>query len=123
MDHQGKEFGVDLYQLEKVAKVDFPAISAEYGEAIGGCERVLAGVAQSMRRPDRFGGDALGPVYRAYLGLHDAVETLLKETKSNLDDTATALGKVAQLYAGTDQAARDELNRRARTDPELDGSR
>ncbi|MGK3199781.1 hypothetical protein [Amycolatopsis sp. MEPSY49] len=35
MVHQGKEFGVDLYELEKVAKVDFPTISADYGDAIG----------------------------------------------------------------------------------------
>ncbi|WP_409466580.1 hypothetical protein [Amycolatopsis sp. GA6-003] len=123
MVHQGKEFGVDLYKLERAAKVDFPAVSAEYAAAIGSCERVLAGVANAMRRPDRFGGDALGPVYRTYLGLHESVEGLLKETKTNLDDTATALGKVAQLYAETDQAAKDELNRRAHTDPELDGRR
>jgi hypothetical protein len=43
-----------------------------------------------MRRPEQFGGDALGPAYRAYLDPHDAVAGLLKETKANLDDTATA---------------------------------
>jgi hypothetical protein len=119
--HQGKEFGVDLYELEKVAKVDFPVVSADYGDAIGSCDRIRGEVDQAMRRPEQFGGDALGPVYRAYLDLHDAVAGFLKETKANLDDTATALDKAARQYAETDRAASDELNRRARLDPELDG--
>ncbi|HEV7950157.1 MAG TPA: hypothetical protein VGP24_10350 [Glaciihabitans sp.] len=121
MVHQGKEFGVDLYELEKVAKVDFPIVSADYGDAIGTCDRVRGEVDRAMRRPEQFGGDALGPVYRAYLELHDAVAGLLKETKANLDDTATALDKAARHYAETDHAARDELYRRAQNDPELGG--
>ncbi|MEV4315337.1 hypothetical protein [Actinocrispum sp. NPDC049592] len=59
--HQGKEFGVDLYELEKVAKADFPVISADYGDAIGTCDRVRGGVDHAMRRPDHFGRDELGP--------------------------------------------------------------
>ena len=121
MVHQGKEFGVDLYELEKVAKVDFPVVSADYGDAIGSCDRVRGEVAQVMRRPEQFGGDALGPVYQAYLDLHDTVVGFLKETKTNLDDTAIALDKAARHYAETDQAARDELYRRAQNDPELGG--
>jgi hypothetical protein len=119
--HQGEEFGVDLYELEAVAKGDFPLISADYGDAIGSSDRVLGGVAQAMRRPAQFGGDALGPVYQAYLDLHNTVVGFLKETKVNLDDTAVALDKAAQLYAETDQAASDEMNRREHGDPELDG--
>ncbi|RSM85755.1 hypothetical protein DMH04_16285 [Kibdelosporangium aridum] len=57
---QGKEFGVDLYELEKAAKVDFPVISADYGDAIGSCDRLRNGVDQAMRRPEQFGGDPLG---------------------------------------------------------------
>lgn len=121
MVHHGKEFGVDLYELEKVAKEDFPAVSADYGDAIGDCDRVRGGVDQAMRRPEHFGGDPLGPVYQAYLDLHDAMEGLLKETRTNLDLTATALGQATRLYAETDRSASDELNRRARLDPELDG--
>jgi hypothetical protein len=119
--HQGKEFGVDLYELEKVAKVDFPTVAADYGDAIGTCERLRGELAQAMQRPAKFGGDALGPVYQAYLDLHDTVTGFLKETKANLDDTATALDKAARHYAETDQAARDELYRRAQNDPELGG--
>ncbi|MGW5715517.1 WXG100 family type VII secretion target [Amycolatopsis sp. NPDC003865] len=121
MVHQGKEFGVDLYELEKVAKVDFPTVSADYGDAIGSCNRVRSDLAQVMRRPERFGGDPLGPVYQAYLNLHDTVLGFLNETRANLDDTATALDKAARHYAETDQAARDELYRRAQNDPELGG--
>ncbi len=121
MVHQGKEFGVDLYELEKVAKVDFPVVSADYGDAIGSCDRVLGGVDRAMRRPEQFGGGALGPVYQAYLDLHETMTGFLKETKTNLDDTAAALGTAAQHYAGTDHSASDELHRRARLDPALDG--
>lgn len=121
MVHQGKEFGVDLYELEKVAKVDFPTVAADYGDAIDSCDRVRGELAQVMQRPAQFGGDALGPVYQAYLDLHDTVTGFLKETKTNLDDTATALDKAARHYANNDQAARDELYRRAQNDPELGG--
>jgi hypothetical protein len=37
----------------------------------------MRSVDQAMRRPEQFGGDALGPVYRAYLDLHDAVAGFL----------------------------------------------
>jgi uncharacterized protein YukE len=121
MVHQGKEFGVDLYELEKVAKVDFPIVSADYGDAIGSCDRVRGELAQAMRRPEQFGGDALGSVYQTYLDLHDTVTGFLKETRTNLDDTATALDKTARNYAETDQAAHEELHRRAQNDPELSG--
>lgn len=121
MVHQGKEFGVDLYELEKVAKVDFPTISADYGDAIGSCNRVRGDLARVMRRPEQFGGDTLGPVYQAYLSLHDTVLGYLNETRTNLDDTATALDKAARHYAETDQSARAELYRRAQNDPELGG--
>lgn len=67
--------------------------SADYGDAVGSCNRVRGELAQAMRRPEQFGGDSLGPVYQAYLALHDTVSAFLDETKANLDDTATALDK------------------------------
>ncbi|MGK3199780.1 hypothetical protein [Amycolatopsis sp. MEPSY49] len=78
-------------------------------------------LARVMRRPEQFGGDTLGPVYQAYLSLHDTVLGYLSETRTNLDDTATALDKAARHYAAIDQSARDELYRRAQNDPELGG--
>ncbi|MFI6044708.1 hypothetical protein ACIA8C_23980 [Nocardia sp. NPDC051321] len=120
--HRGQRFGVDLYELEKVAKADFPTISGDYSAAIGGCDRVRGEIAQVMRRPEQFGGDSLGPVYRAYLDLHDTIAGFLKETRVNLDDTAVALDKAARYFAGTDREAAAEMNRRVHDDPET-GSR
>jgi hypothetical protein len=118
---KAKSSAFDLYELEKVAKVVFPTVAADYGDTIGSCDRVRGELAQTMRRPEQFGGDALGPVYQAYLDLHDTVTGPLKETETNLDDTSTALDKAARHYAEIDQAARDELYRRAQNDPELRG--
>ncbi|WP_107656016.1 hypothetical protein [Nocardia suismassiliense] len=123
MVHQGKALGVDLHRLEQAAKVHFPAVSADYGEAIGKCDQVRGQIEQAMRRPEQFGGDTLGPVYHAYLDLHDTVMGFLKETRTNLDDTATALHRAAQIFAGMDRKAGDEMNRLVRNDPELDGKR
>ncbi|MFI6170776.1 hypothetical protein ACIBCN_28605 [Nocardia sp. NPDC051052] len=121
MVHQGKALGVDLHRLEQAAKAHFPAISADYGETIGNCDRVRGEVEQVMRRPEQFGGDTLGPVYRVYLDLHDTVMGFMKETRTNLDDTATALDRAARMFAGMDREAADEMNRRVHDDPELGG--
>ncbi|WP_405164384.1 WXG100 family type VII secretion target [Nocardia sp. NBC_01499] len=121
MVHQGNRLGVELYELEKAAKADFPVISDDYGTTIGHCDRVRAEVDQAMRRPAYFGGDPLGPVHQAYLDLHDTVAGFLKETKTNLNDTAAALDRAARYYAQTDREAGDEMNRRAHNDPELGG--
>ncbi|MBU3062545.1 hypothetical protein KO481_29355 [Nocardia sp. NEAU-G5] len=112
-------FGVDLYELEKAAKADFPLVSTDYGIAISNCNAVHDGVAKAMQRPTYFGGDAEGPVFRAYLTLHETVVSYLTSTKSNLDDTATALDAAAHYFAGTDRAASDEMNRRIHDDPQL----
>ncbi|MQA10149.1 MAG: hypothetical protein GEU98_16665 [Pseudonocardiaceae bacterium] len=116
MVHQGKEFGIDLYELEKVAKEHFPAISTVYGDALGNCDRVLSTVDGAMRRPEHF-GDGFGPVHKAYVELHNAAAGILKETRTNLDETAIALDKAARAYAETDQAAAAEMERRMHSDP------
>ncbi|MFF3228910.1 hypothetical protein ACFYV7_39405 [Nocardia suismassiliense] len=121
MDKRGTAFGVYLYQLERVAKVDFPAVSGDYGFVIGNCDRVRGAVEQAMLRPEYFGGDTLGPVYRAYLDLHDAMVGHLKETRTNLDDTGVALAKAARHFADTDRAAAADMNWRKSQDDELKG--
>ncbi|MEU7146137.1 hypothetical protein ABZ942_42325 [Nocardia sp. NPDC046473] len=121
MVDQGRRLGVHLYELEKAAKVDFPTISSDFGAAIGNCDRVRSAVEQVMRRPEHFGGDALGPVYPAYLDLHDVVAGFLKETRTYLDGTAAALDRAAQLYAGVDRQSANEMNRRVHEDPEMGG--
>ncbi|WP_409183008.1 hypothetical protein F9C11_00580 [Amycolatopsis sp. VS8301801F10] len=103
MVHQGKEFGVGLYELEKVEKIDFPVVSADYGDAIGSCDQVLGG--------------ALGPVYQTYLNLHETVTEFLKGTEPTW---RTPPRRWAQQLSA-DQSASDELYRRARLDPALDG--
>ncbi|MFI6044251.1 hypothetical protein ACIA8C_21655 [Nocardia sp. NPDC051321] len=121
MDISNTRFGVELYELEKVARGDFPKISGDYSNAIDDCDHVHSDVAQAMQRPENFGGGPCGPVYQHYLDLHEAVVGFLKETKTNLDDTATALDKAARYFAGTDRAAAAEMNRRVHGDPEMDG--
>ncbi|MFI6170746.1 hypothetical protein ACIBCN_28455 [Nocardia sp. NPDC051052] len=112
-------FGVELYELEKAAKADFPQIALDYSIAIGSCNSVTDQLAQVMDRPGFFGGDAKGPVYNAYLALHATVVGFLTDTVKNLEDTATALDKAAQYFAGTDQTAAEEMNRRMHDDPAL----
>ncbi|MBF6062313.1 hypothetical protein IU500_10150 [Nocardia terpenica] len=116
MVHHGKDLGADLHRLEQAAKVHFPAVSADYGLAIDKCDKVRGDVEQVMRRPEQFGGDALGPVYRAYLDLHDTVLGFMKETRRNLDDTGAALDKAARIFAAMDREAADEMNRRVHDD-------
>ncbi|MFI6044181.1 hypothetical protein ACIA8C_21300 [Nocardia sp. NPDC051321] len=115
-------FGVELYELEKAAKADFPQIALDYSIAIGSCRSVTDQLAQVMDRPAFFGGDAKGPVYNAYLALHETVLSFLTDTVKNLEDTATALDNAAQYFAVNDHAAADEMNRRIRDDPALNAA-
>ncbi|WP_405163234.1 hypothetical protein OG203_44425 [Nocardia sp. NBC_01499] len=119
MGDSGKRFGVDLYELEQAAKGDFPQIALDYSIAIGSCNSVSDGLAQVLERPVYFGGSAQGPVYDAYRALHATVLGFLTDTQKNLEDTATALDKAAQYFAGTDREAGDEMNRLMRDDPTL----
>lgn len=119
-----RTFGVDLYELELAAKSDFPAISGDYGKAIDSCGQARSAVEGVMCRPEYFGSDTLGPVYPAYLELNDTVVGFLQETRTNLDLTATALDKAAQLFAATDAGAADEFNKQIRKNhPEWEGKR
>ncbi|WP_037345706.1 hypothetical protein [Sciscionella sediminilitoris] len=111
MVHQGKEFGVDLYELETVAKSHFPTVSSVYGDAKSNCDRAHTGTDSAMRRSEEFGGGSLGPVHKAYSDLHELTVGLLKETQTNLDDTASELDKATKLYAEQDQGAANELHR------------
>lgn len=121
MVHHGKDLGADLHRLEQAAKVHFPAVSEDYRLAIDNCDKARGEVEKVMRRPEQFGGDALGPVYRAYLDLHDTVMGFMKETRRNLDDTGAALDKAAQIFAAMDREAADEMSRRIRDDDQAPG--
>ncbi|MEU7145974.1 hypothetical protein ABZ942_41490 [Nocardia sp. NPDC046473] len=119
MGDSGKRFGVDLYELEQAAKADFPQIALDYSIAIGSCNSVSDRLAQALERPAYFGGSTQGPVYDAYHALHATVLGFLTDTQKNLEDTATALDKAAQYFAGSDREAGDEMNRLMRDDPTL----
>ncbi|MFD6156117.1 hypothetical protein ACFWF7_24275 [Nocardia sp. NPDC060256] len=119
MGDSGKRLGVDLYELEQAAKGDFPQIALDYSIAIGSCNSVADGLAQVLERPAYFGGSTQGPVYDAYRALHTTVVGFLTDTQKNLEDTATALDKAAQYFAGIDREAGDEMNRRMHDDPAL----
>ncbi|MFC9432977.1 hypothetical protein [Nocardia sp. NPDC057030] len=112
----GEAFGVELYKLDKVANDYFPAIATDYQKAIFHCNSVENAVENMMRRPQYFGGETLGPVYRAYMHLHLAVVNCLIDTKTNLDDTGVALAKAGRYFADTDRAAAEEMNRRKQED-------
>lgn len=110
-------FGVDLWKLEKVAKEFFPTASTSFGDAAGKCEEVRSSLDDALRRPMHFGHSDLGPVHDAYVALHDVAVKFLKDTKNNLDDTATSLDQAAQAYAETDAEARKTFQQRMHDDP------
>jgi hypothetical protein len=111
MSDHGADLGVDLYKLRVVAKDDLPSVSAIYGDAVAKYGLARSALDGAMTRPDHFGGGTLGPVHGAWVDLHDAAAKIMKDTKTNLDETAAALAEAADLYAATDQAAAAEFHR------------
>jgi hypothetical protein len=106
----GVDLGVDLYDLEKVAKDYLPTVAGVYEDVLARCQRIDEGLAEAPRLPDEFGGGDTVSV--AYRGLSFAAKHVLEWTGRYLDQTATALDQAAELYAATDEAAAAELNRR-----------
>ena len=109
MPKSGVDLGVDLYDLETVAKDYLPTVAGVYEDVLAGCRRIDEGLAEIPRLPDEFGA---GDARVAYRGLSFAAVHVLEWTKRYLDETAIALDQAAELYAATDEAAAAELNRR-----------
>jgi hypothetical protein len=107
-DH-GVDLGVDLYELDIVAKDNLPSISAIYGDSVAAFNRARSGLDAAMQRPALFGASP-GPVRDAWVGLFDVTSKFFTDTKSNLDATADALGKAIELYEATDRGAADKFN-------------
>jgi hypothetical protein len=107
--HSGVDLGVDLYDLEKVAKDYLPTVAGVYADALARCGRAMDGVTNAPKLPEQFcdGFDTTA----AYVALGNASAEVLGETQQNLADTAATLDQAAELYAATDQAAAAELNR------------
>jgi hypothetical protein len=111
MPDHGVDLGVDLYKLLIVAKDDLPSVSAVYGDVAGKYGRARSGLDAAMTRPEHFGGGALGPVHGAWTELYEVAVKFMKDTETNLDETAAALAKAVTLYEENDRAAADQLNR------------
>jgi hypothetical protein len=107
----GKELGVDLYRLWWVGSFSLPAVASVYAHAHGRVEATDYGLAPAFRRPPQFGGSQ-GPVFDPWLEMRRILLRILEETADNLECTGAALVMAADVYASTDQAAADELNRR-----------
>ena len=110
MPDHGADLGVDLYKLLVVAKDDLPSVSAIYGDAVAKYGHARSGLDGVMARPDHFGGDP-GPVHAAWVALHGVAAKFMQETRTNLDDTATALVKAVAAYEAIDGGAAEELHR------------
>ncbi|GAB3504958.1 WXG100 family type VII secretion target [Amycolatopsis cihanbeyliensis] len=110
MADSGAGFGVDLYQLEQVAKNHLPTAGMVYGNAIGKIESAKTALGGMSAVPPEFHGDS-GSVAQAYDQLHGAIGGVLESTRTSLDETATALHKAVTLYAENDRAAGDKLNK------------
>lgn len=111
MPDRGVDLGVDLYKLLVVAKDDFPSVSAIYGDAVAKYGQARSALDGAMTRPDHFGGETLGPVHAAWVELHGAVAKFMKDTQTNLDETAASLADAVQAYEATDRAAAKEFDR------------
>jgi len=107
-DH-GEALGADLYKLLIVGKQDLPSIAEIYHEGVGDVDAAGGQASAAMSRPAYFGGGAGGPVQSSWTALQQTVQSLLKETASNLDDTGHALVLAVNAYAATDGAAADRL--------------
>ncbi|GAB2744404.1 hypothetical protein GCM10027174_17640 [Salinifilum aidingensis] len=110
MANTGKEFGVDLYGLKRVAKSDLPTVAGAYGTAVGNCESAQGVVDGIPAVPQELVADE-GAVFGKYQQAHEAVIELLRNTRNNLDDTAETLNQAAEQYEEDDRAAAAELQR------------
>lgn len=110
MPHNGKDFGVDLYALEQVAKSDLPTLSGAYRDAATKAESAHGGVRGLPPEPPELTGDK-GSVFSKYGEAHNAVIDLLRRTRTNLDETAQALQEARDDYAERDRAAQQEFER------------
>lgn len=117
MPDHGADLGVDLYKLLVVAKNDLPSVAAIYTDAGSRFSAVAGSVGGVMHRPDQFGG-TLGPVYSAWVALHDVAASVLATTAASLTDTASVLADSAQRYADTDHAAAQTFDNLRRQDGE-----
>jgi hypothetical protein len=116
-----ENLGVDLYELWKAAKDNYPSVAFQYAEALKGIDATEGGLSYAFRRPDVFGGGTFGPVYQPWRDLHDAIAGTLAETRINLLGVADVLIMAVKVYQETDEEAaaafKAELGRQGEPHP------
>lgn len=104
---QGADFGADLYQLMRAGWVDFPELSRRYWHLTAATDRANSEVRSNHGQLGGAGNRLLSRTS----DLGDDLQRALGETTTSLRDTGSALVRIAQDYAATDEAAQDEFSR------------
>ncbi|HEX6075562.1 MAG TPA: type VII secretion target [Micromonosporaceae bacterium] len=109
MPKTGRDLGADLYELWRAGQHNLPLVAAEY-QVAHRCVGNAESVGSAFRRPEQFGGTH-GPAYPRWEALRGELETILRDTATNLEDVADALRLAASEYARVDSEAARELDR------------
>jgi hypothetical protein len=106
MPDSGYDLGVDLYDLLRAAKHNFPTVVNEYRSALGNLNAAAA-MEGALHRPEFFGYPG---VQRSWPEAVEGLRRMLDETATSLELTAEALLLAVDRYAAADTGARDALN-------------
>jgi hypothetical protein len=116
MGKDGTELGVELANMWLCGRSYLPNVA----EATAGANKSVAGTADDasvFARPGTVPGTpgiqgmVTGDVYPAWNAVRDEFQRILAESADNLYAVGDALVRVAEIYAATDELARDEMNR------------
>lgn len=110
MADTGKDLGLDLYRLYTMANTNLPDVATEYDTATNDIGAVDPALAQAFVRPAQFGGTN-GSAYTPWTTMRDTVQEILRDTSTNLADTAQALNWAVDAYCARDHAAATEFRR------------
>ena|SRR5690349_24369724 len=97
--------GVDLYDLWKAAKDNYPSVADQYRQALQWIDATERGLTYAFRRPEAFGGGTYGPVYQPWRDVRDSLAAVLGETRANLLGVADVLAMAVKTYQETDDEA------------------
>lgn len=102
MAPSGWEFAVDLRDLVVIGQNDVPAMAYTYA---------VLNILVDQTRPsdnDMFGWSTGGmsQIYEPWSELRSQLQNILGQMSVNLDETASAVLRIEQLYAATDNEAR-----------------
>ncbi len=94
------ELGVDLYRLWLAGKILLPHVATVYEQDNQDIHNTGYQEAQAFTR---FG--VTSPVFAAWQGLRDGVQTVFADTATAIDLAGDALCSIARSYAAVDQEA------------------